>query len=408
MADDRLRGVLVLFEGLPPTVIDSQVLSYVRLVREQIDIDLAVVAVAGTEPLFEASQKRLDHARDIAGGEVLLLRGVRPARPGSLQANRWRIAEAFDRLGPISFVQARADYAAAVTAPLMRSRGIPTLWDCRGDGLAEFKERMAGKPAPLRLAAAVRAAMMRRDLRVAGAACAGACFVTPQLRDRMSAYLHAQPSWIIPCLAPETTFFFDSVLRDRMRQELAIDANETVFIYTGSLAPYQGFDTVIVRLGEVLASGARARLVVLTPDFDRARQKCAGLPADRLTIRSVSHSEVPGYLNAADFGLLLREDTPVNHVAFPTKFAEYALTGLKVVMKEAPPACVAAAKSLGNHVALGEPEKAFSPAERAACAAKAVQSLGRIAAMPTYAEIYRSLAGQVDASGTPLRLQHAP
>ena len=78
--------------------------------------------------------------------------------------------------------------------------------------------------------------------------------------------------------------------------------------------------------------------------------------------------------------MLLRDATPVNFVAFPTKFAEYALTGLKVVMKASPPGCVEAAHRLGNFVALDAPAVAFTPAERTAVATTAVSSLGRIAA----------------------------
>jgi hypothetical protein len=392
MAVSDMRGALVLFEGLPPTVIDSQVLTHVRLARERLGIDIAVVSFACSPSLFEVSQARLDRARSLAGGDVHLARGVRPAMPGSLTINRRRLAGALDRLGGIAFVHARADYAAAVTGPLARRRDLPMLWDCRGDARAELQERFADAALWLKPAVALRSAAMRRELRIAGESCAGACFVTPQLRDLMAEHLADQPCWVIPCLAPETEFFFDPALRARARHELRIGAGEAVYIYSGSLAGYQGFDETVVVFGRVLAAGRTARLVVLTPDADRARQRLDGLPAERFICRSVAHQEVNGYLNAADFGILLRDATPVNHVAFPTKFAEYALTGLKVVMKDAPPACVDAARRLGNYTALGAPAVPLSDAERAAVAAAAVPSLGRIAAMPAYADIYGALA----------------
>ena len=37
-------------------------------------------------------------------------------------------------------------------------------------------------------------------------------------------------------------------------------------------------------------------------------------------------------LSAADFGLLLRENNIVNNVASPTKFAEYLMAGLPVII----------------------------------------------------------------------------
>jgi len=39
-------------------------------------------------------------------------------------------------------------------------------------------------------------------------------------------------------------------------------------------------------------------------------------------------------LNMADYAFLLREDEPINNQASPTKFAEYALTGLRIIISE--------------------------------------------------------------------------
>jgi hypothetical protein len=385
-----MRGAFVLFEGLPPTVIDSQVLTHVRLARESLNIDLTVVSVACSRAIFEASQARLERARSVAGGDVDLIRGVRPALPGSMIINRHLLACALGRLGTFSFLHARADYAAAVAGPWARQNGVPMLWDCRGDARAELKERLGSRSASL---LRFRSRPLEHELKVAGETCAGACFVTPQLAALMSPYMTGQPHWVIPCLAPETQFFFDAGLRARIRGELAIASDETVYVYSGSLVAYQRFDETVATFRSVLAAGQNVRLIVLTPDVERAQRICADLPPQRVICKSVRHAEINGYLNAADFGMLLRDSTPVNVVAFPTKFAEYAMAGLQVIMKEAPPSCVAAAREFGNYVALGEPVTPWSAAERAFCAAQAAKQLGRGVAMSTYAEIYNCLAG---------------
>lgn len=46
----------------------------------------------------------------------------------------------------------------------------------------------------------------------------------------------------------------------------------------------------------------------------------------------LSPSEVPEYLLAADYGLLIRENSITNYVASPVKFAEYLSCGLKVII----------------------------------------------------------------------------
>ena len=385
-----MRAALVLFEGLPPTVIDSQVLAHVRLVREVLGIDIAVVAVACSQALFESSKARLARARAIAGGEVVLLRGLRPAAPFSQPINRMLLGRALGALGvhgALAFVQARGDYAAAVAGPWARRHGVPMLWDCRGDARAELAERL-GDTVKYRY----RLWLQDAEYRIAGATCTGALFVTAQLRDLMMPYLAGQPSWVTPCLAPEDEFFFAPDLRVRTRAELGIATDETVYIYSGSLAAYQRFDETIAVFRALLDGGAQARLIVLTPDVERASKIAGVLPSDRIICKAVPHADVNRYLNAADVGMLLRDSTPVNSVAFPTKFAEYAMTGLKVMMKDMPPACVSVAHELGNFFPLGSSGAGWSLDERARCAAQAAQRLGRRAALPAYAEIYERLA----------------
>ena len=383
-----MRGVFILLEGLPPTVIDSQVLAHVRLARERLNIDLAVVAVACSGAIFEASQARLERARKAAGGEVHLVRGVRPALPGSMVTNRFLLGRALDRLGAFSFLHARTDYAAAVAGLWGRRRGLPTLWDCRGDSAAELQERFGSRASLLRR---YRLRLSQAELRLAGQTSAAACFVTPQLRDLMEKYTIGQPSWVMPCLAPETEFFFDPELRARVRAELSIAPDEVAYIYSGALNAYQRFDETVATFRAALARGQKARLIVLTPEIGRAQQLCSDLRLDDIIFRSVPHTEVNGYLNAADFGMLLRDSTPVNFVAFPTKFAEYAMSGLQVIMKASPPACVTVARELGNFVALEQPIERWSESERVRCAAVAAGRLGRAAAMNAYSEIYKCL-----------------
>lgn len=381
-----MRGALVLFEGLPPTVIDSQVLAHVRLVREALGIDLAVVAIACSGGLFHSSRARLERARAVAGGEVRLLRGVRPGVPGSMTVNRRLLGRVLADLGPLAFVHARADYAAAVSGPWARRHRVPMLWDCRGDARAELRDRL-GASAVFRY----RSGLLSRELRIAGRTCSGALFVTEQLRVLMAPYLAGQPSWVIPCLAPEGEFFFDPGLRTRIRKDLGIAVDEAVYIYSGSLTVYQCVDETVAVFRTAIKAGRKARLIVLTPEAARASQICADLPAHSVICKSVPHAEVNGYLNAADFGMLLRDSTPVNAVAFPTKFAEYAMTGLQVVMKEMPPACVATARELGNLLSVGAQGEAWPSAERSRCAAQSAQRLGRRAALSTYSGIYDQL-----------------
>jgi glycosyltransferase involved in cell wall biosynthesis len=388
------RGTFVLFEGLLPTVIDSQVLTHVRLVRELLGIDMTVVAFACSASVHAQSVRSLAHARQTAGGDVRLLRGVRPALPGSALINRFLLGRALGGVGPVAFLHARGDYAAAVTGPLAQNLAVPMLWDCRGDSRAELYERIGAVSPVQRLPLELRAWMSLQDLKRAGGACAAACFVSEALRELMSDFCSGKPTWVLPCLADENDFFFDEGLRQRMRTELGFGKDDPVYLYSGSLASYQCFEQMVATFATTLRERPNAHLIVLTPYIDAARQKIAGVPADRVVCLAVANAKVNDYLNAADFGFLLRDDTPVNHVAFPTKFAEYALAGLSVIIKQSPPSCIAEAKMLGNDLALEEAGQAAlpPPASRAKIAAAARARMGRRASIERFAEIYRSLA----------------
>jgi hypothetical protein len=388
------RGAFVLFEGLLPTVIDSQVLTHVRLVRELLGIDMTVVAFACSAGVHAQSVRSLAHARQTADGDVRLFRGVRPALPGSALVNRFLLGRALGGVGPVAFLHARGDYAAAVTGPLAENLGVPMLWDCRGDSRAELYERIGATSLVQRLPLELRAWMSLQDLKWAGGVCAAACFVSEALRDLMSGFCSGKPTWVLPCLANENEFFFDEGLRQRMRNELGFGNDDPVYVYSGSLAGYQCFEEMVSTFATALRERPNAHLIVLTPYVDAAREKIVGVPADRVLCIAVANAKVNDYLNAADFGFLLRDDTPVNHVAFPTKFAEYALAGLRVIMKNSPPSCVAEARMLGNDLALEEAGRAVPapPAWRAKIAAAARARMGRRASIEHFAEIYQCLA----------------
>ncbi len=390
----NLRGAFVLFEGLLPTVIESQVLTHVRLVRELLGIDLTVIAFACTAEVHAQSAAALPRARRTAGGAVHLFRGIRPAVPGSAMVNRWLLRRALDRIEPFALLHARGDYAAAVTGPLACASSVPMLWDCRGDSRSELRERIGAVSFAQKVPLALRAWMSLQDLNAAGRTCAGACFVSQPLLELMAKYVQGKPSWVLPCLANEEEFLFDPALRKQVRAELGFQNGDPVYAYSGSLAGYQCFDEVVDTFKKIARANPTARLLVLTPYADAARKKLVAVPAARVRCMAVGHAEVNKYLNAADFGFLLRKDLPVNRVAFPTKVAEYAMAGLPVIMKQSPPSCVAEAHAIGNYLALDDVRAAtvVPPAQRAAISQLARERMGRRVSMQRFAQIYHTLA----------------
>jgi hypothetical protein len=115
------RVLLVLFEGLPPTVIGSTVLNHARELAEARVATFEIWAFCSGEASYRASQARAAEAEVAAGCPVAVFRGVRPAMPGSVSINQiFFMARTAKCRARFDVVHARTDYAAAVCGPAKR------------------------------------------------------------------------------------------------------------------------------------------------------------------------------------------------------------------------------------------------------------------------------------------------
>jgi len=75
---------------------------------------------------------------------------------------------------------------------------------------------------------------------------------------------------------------------------------------------------------------------MLTPNVSQANELKFKYKIDdsSILIKESSYSDLVNYYNMADYGLLFRKDETVNNVAAPTKFSEYALCGLPVIISD--------------------------------------------------------------------------
>lgn len=352
------HGLSLLFEGLPATVIHSQVLARLHWLETAGIASHDILSFAPARALFEESVTRLAGVAGAIAGRIDVRRGCKPALPGSRYWHRRQLAQWLARApGRYRFIHARSDYAAAVAGPLARDLGIPMLWDCRGDVEGEFVERSSTR-APAALIA-WRARRCRQDGEIAARTCAAATFVSRPLQARWLALIEGKPSLLLPCIADETTFFFDPVLRAATRARLGYADDHVVVVYSGSLGVYQGFDMLASRFKTIAQRNRKARLLVLTPSPLRARALLADIDPALITVAAVPFAEVNAYLNAGDIGALLRPASRTNTAAFPTKFAEYGLAGLDVLLSPTIPDCHEMAERAGNLVSPDDDLTAF-------------------------------------------------
>ena len=178
----------------------------------------------------------------------------------------------------------------------------------------------------------VRRMLQRRRDAIAGAE--HVLCVSTVLRDSLVAMHGLDPSrsTVVPCVADATKFGLDDAERRAVRRSLGVE-DRFVVVYPGRIGAWHYSDETFAVVRGLMDADPHVFFLVLTPDLAAATALAAkALPEGRYAIRTAAHAEVPGYLRAADLGVLLRAPDPLNEVACPTKFAEYILSGLPVLI----------------------------------------------------------------------------
>ncbi|MCH7685902.1 MAG: hypothetical protein IH899_04345 [Planctomycetes bacterium] len=377
--------LLVISESLNDNVIVSQALDHARVIAKAGLAEFEIIAVAVMDAKFTEEEKFKDRAEEIADAPVHVIRGTRARIPLSPFVNGRRIAAALgDVKKTFTHVHARNDYSAIASRYVARATGATLIWDCRGDAVSEVDFFRATS----RLAWPAKQGLIARR-RVAARVADRAIFVSHALRKRIGDNWRSdKPYEIIPCSASHESFFYSAALRQDARKELNLAPRDRLYIYSGGLAPYQKFPEMIQMFDRISKNDRNAWLLVLTPAKAQAAHLIGKRP--RVTLKSVATGDVNRYLNAADAAIMLRDKVPTNIVSSPTKFAEYCLVGLPVVMTDAVADSYALASQMGNVIDVTEANTIppFPKFERDDLAKRYTPILSREALVGSYERIY--------------------
>ena len=143
--------------------------------------------------------------------------------------------------------------------------------------------------------------------------------VSEKLKEYLIQYYHFNNDNISvhPNICSQT-FVYDEIARSTIREELGIKNDELLFLCaTGGGAAWQNDKIMITKLAQ-----AGYKFINLSPNAIDCPNVCN---------KVVPFDYMPHYLSAADVALLWREDNPVNNVASPSKFSEFAVMGLYVI-----------------------------------------------------------------------------
>lgn len=120
---------------------------------------------------------------------------------------------------------------------------------------------------------------------------------------------------------------------EKLKKELNISNDKTVFIYSGNLQKWQNFELTLDTI--VKNDRPNYHYIFLSKECDRvaALVKNTPIPSQRLTIRSVSPELLSNYYALANYGFILRDNHILNKVAAPTKLLEYLYFGITPIVK---------------------------------------------------------------------------
>lgn len=333
---EKIHGIFLLFEGLPKTIIESQVIVPVAGLMEH-GVEMEIWSFAVTKNAFHHAKTALpDLEKRYPAVKIRVFRGVRPALPFSEYLNAALLAFQLRLLHAApKFVHARTEHATMIAAIIKKAFGFKLIWDARGDAVSEFIGGILYLPSYLKPFYKLKLRAIKNRLRMARENCDFGFFVSNALRELQAPTLPIEKTLITPCLADDKKFFWSPNLRKTTRARLNISENDVVLIYVGSMAFWQCIPETVALIEKTLACNVHAKAIIVTPDVEKFTLLINEKLIDRVKIRSAKLDEVNAYLNAADYGILLRHRNGINWVASPVKFAEYCLTGLKIVSNDA-------------------------------------------------------------------------
>jgi hypothetical protein len=388
------KGLFVSFEGLPKTIFDSQVITHISEMRnEGVEMILWTFSINSTDYL-ESMIKLKDLSKRI-NYEIKLFRAFPPKLPFSSFFNSLILLWLLKKYKlNVDFVHARTDYTATVCGLMKWAIRSTIIWDCRGDSVAEFLDSYQCDSLIRRILCLSKVQVLKLRVILARTFCDKAIFVSNQLKIKLTKADFCKPYEIIPCVASSKIFFFSESLRENIRNTYSFPDNVTVIVYSGSLkGSYHVFDKCVSLISRILARDSSVIFLVATPHIDLAKAFLKKIPSEKYRLMSVAFDKVNDLLNAADFGLFLRENNAVNEVASPVKFAEYSLSGLPIIMTDAVDQCMKNASLIGNRIVTNLNDdlsdlQRISTEERKVIAIKAKHILSREATISSYLRIY--------------------
>ena len=135
-----------------------------------------------------------------------------------------------------------------------------------------------------------------------------------------------------------TAITSDRYLRAKPYKELQGKlADKIVFGYNGSLVIWQQIDKILEFFSKIERQLPQAFFFIITMDdimIVRHKMEQISMERNKYIAVNADFHDVPKYLKLCDFGILFRDKTDMNKIAFPTKIGEYFICGVAPIVSD--------------------------------------------------------------------------
>lgn len=341
-----MKGVFILHEGIPSSIFDSQVIGHISEMKK-IGIDIDVLSFNTENKILNTSLENKKILNKIFPNiKIHLIKSINIFYPLAFIYHSIQLLF-FLKSKKFNFIHSRSDYSQFISLIVKPFVSTKFIWDCRGDSLDELKFAIEKKSLLIKLYSKLYLIPFQNlIINFCVNKSDGAIYVSEDLKKIR--LLKNKNFIVVPCTSSTNLFYFDELLRKKTRKELDFKFDEKVFIYVGSMVPYQSFelfDEIFTKINQ----SKYLKILVITNDINKAFQNFKKVKKSKLIIKSSSFYEMNKFYNAADLAILFRSARKLNNVASPTKFGEYCLTGLPVLMNDNVVQSLNFSKSIGSY-----------------------------------------------------------
>ena len=131
-------------------------------------------------------------------------------------------------------------------------------------------------------------------------------------------------------------FYYDARQAAQKRKELGLE-DRFVWVYSGTDKYYQMVPGMVRFFADFLKLCPDAWFMINLPkpsEKFREELEKSQIPPSAWGMFHLNQESLNQYQMVADMAFLIREDLPLNHQAFPTKFSEYLASGVPVLITE--------------------------------------------------------------------------